>query len=65
MNSKYFPFHREPFVRDLPAEQIFISRGHQEVLARLRHAIEVGCLAVIAGHVGSGKSISIRQLPIT
>ena len=60
MNSKYFPFHREAFVRDLPAEQIFISRGHQEVLARLRHAIEVGCLAVIAGHVGSGKSISIR-----
>lgn len=60
MNSPYYPFTREPFSRDLPAADIFISRGHQELLARLRHAIETGSLAVVTGHVGSGKSTAIR-----
>jgi type II secretory pathway predicted ATPase ExeA len=60
MNSPNFPFQREPFSRSIPAADIFISRGHQELLARLRHAIENGSLAVITGQVGSGKSTAIR-----
>lgn len=60
MNSPYFPFNRDPFSRNLPASDIFISRGHQELLARLRHAIETGSLAVVTGHVGSGKSTTLR-----
>jgi len=59
MRSPSFPFTHEPFSRELAAAQIFISKGHQEVLARLRHAIESGSLAVITGHVGSGKSTAI------
>lgn len=60
MYSTHFPFQREPFPRNLPATDILISRGHQELLARLRHAIEEGNLAVIIGYVGSGKSTAIR-----
>lgn len=60
MNSPYFPFNRDPFSRNLPASDIFISRGHQELLARLRHVIETGSLAVVTGHVGSGKSTTLR-----
>ncbi|PHJ37294.1 ATPase AAA [Desulforamulus profundi] len=60
MNSPYYSFEREPFSRNLPASEIFISRGHQELLARLRHAIETGSLAVVTGHVGSGKSTALR-----
>jgi len=41
---------------------IFISRGHQELLARLRHAIDTSSLAVITGPVGSGKSTAIRSI---
>jgi general secretion pathway protein A len=62
MNSPYFSFTREPFSRELAPNQVFSSKGHQELLARLRHAIETGFLAVITGQVGSGKSTAIRSL---
>ena len=62
MNSSYFSFNREPFCRELADAEVFVSRGHQELLARLRHAIDTGTLAVITGQVGSGKSTAIRAM---
>ena len=62
MNSPYFSFTREPFSRELAPSEVFLSKGHQELLARLKHAIETGSLAVITGHVGSGKSTAIRSV---
>lgn len=62
MRSPSFPFVLEPFSRELAASRVFISQGHREVLARLHHAIETGSLAVITGHVGSGKSTAIRAV---
>ena len=61
MNSSYFSFIREPFSRELAPNEVFVSRGHQELLARLHHAIDTGSLAVITGLVGSGKSTAIRS----
>lgn len=61
MNSSYFSFTKEPFSRNVAPSEVFISRGHQELLARLRHAIDSGVLAVITGQVGSGKSTAIRS----
>jgi len=62
MNSPYFSFTREPFSRELAPAEVFVSRGHQELLARLRHAIDTGSLAAITGQVGSGKSTAIRSV---
>lgn len=62
MNNTYFSFRREPFLRELAPMEVFVSRGHQELLARLRHAIDTSSLAVITGHVGSGKSTAIRSV---
>lgn len=62
MNSSYFSFTREPFSRELAPNEVFVSRGHRELLARLRHAIDTGSLAVITGQVGSGKSTAIRSV---
>ncbi|MHB1421458.1 MAG: ExeA family protein [Bacillota bacterium] len=62
MRSPNYSFTREPFSREIAPSQIFISQGHQELLARLRLAIEEGSLAVITGHVGSGKSTAIRAI---
>lgn len=62
MNSPYFSFTREPFSRELPSTEVFLSKGHHELLARLRHAIETGSLAMITGQVGSGKSTAIRAV---
>lgn len=62
MNSSYFSFTREPFSRQLAPTEAFPSMGHRELLARLRHAVETGSLAVITGQVGSGKSTAIRSV---
>ncbi|MHB1678836.1 MAG: ExeA family protein [Sulfuriferula sp.] len=62
VNSPYFSFTREPFSRELSPTEVFVSKGHHELLARLRHAIETGSLAVITGQVGSGKSTAIRSV---
>lgn len=61
MIKAFFHFEREPFVRDLPPDKLFFSRGHQEMIARLRHGVESGALAVFTGHVGSGKSTVLRS----
>jgi type II secretory pathway predicted ATPase ExeA len=62
VNSPYFSFTREPFSRELAPTEVFLSKGHHELLARLRHAIETGSLAVITGQVGSGKSTAVRAV---
>ncbi|MHB1128317.1 MAG: ExeA family protein [Bacillota bacterium] len=62
MRSPNYPFTREPFSREIAPSQVFTSHGHQELLARLRLAVEEGSLAVITGHVGSGKSTAIRAM---
>jgi general secretion pathway protein A len=62
VNSPYFSFTREPFSRELAPTEVFISKGHHELLARLKIAIETGSLAVITGQVGSGKSTAIRSV---
>lgn len=62
MNSSFFSFSREPFSRELAPTEVFMSRGHQELLARLRHAIDKSSLAVITGQTGSGKSTAIRSI---
>jgi type II secretory pathway predicted ATPase ExeA len=68
--SSYFSFTREPFSRELAPHEVFVTRGHQELIARLRHAIstcagtadrDIGSLAVITGQVGCGKSPTIRS----
>lgn len=60
--SPYFPFIREPFSRELAPAEVFVSEGHEELLVRLRHAIETGSLAVVTGQVGSGKSTALRAV---
>ncbi|GBF33678.1 general secretion pathway protein A [Desulfocucumis palustris] len=62
MNSTYFSFTREPFSRELAPTEVFISKGHHELLARLKHTVETGSLAVITGQAGSGKSTAIRSV---
>lgn len=62
MSSAYFALTKEPFSRHIAPSEVFASRGHQELLVRLRHAIETGSLAVMTGQVGSGKSTAVRSV---
>jgi len=60
MSSPAFAFTKEPFGRGLPPERLFVSRGFQELLARLHHVMSTGTLGVVTGQVGSGKSTAVR-----
>lgn len=62
MNSPYFSFTKEPFSRELAPAQAFVSKGYNELLARLNHVISAGSLAVVTGQAGSGKSTAIRSV---
>lgn len=51
-----------PFAAMADEQRLYLSRGHQEALARMRLVIEGQGLGVLTGEVGSGKSTLIRRL---
>ena len=55
-----FGFSREPFPQDVALDQLFGRPGLDALLDRFHYIIELGMVGVITGHVGSGKSTSLR-----
>ena len=56
----HYGFSRMPFGRDLAPGALFLSRAHQEALARIAWLIAECALGVLTGEVGSGKTASVR-----
>lgn len=55
-----FGFHRTPFSRNLPVEDLLELPGQQEMTARLRQAMREQGIALITGRGGCGKSTALR-----
>jgi len=53
---------RQPFSKEVPADELFVSSGHEEIGARLEAAIEGHASAVLTGEVGVGKTFLLRAL---
>jgi len=51
---------REPFLPDIPVEQLFPLPGLQAFIERFNYAVKNGLITLITGEVGSGKSTSLR-----
>ncbi len=51
---------REPFLPDIPVEQMFPLPGLQAFLERFNYAVKNGLITLITGEVGSGTSTSLR-----
>lgn len=62
MFEPFFGFHRTPFGRDLPAESLFITPAHDELVSRLKYTAEKRFFSLITGEVGAGKSTALRKL---
>lgn len=53
---------RQPFSKEVPADELFVSPEHKDVGARLKAAIEGRASAVLTGEVGVGKTFLLRAL---
>lgn len=61
MYDSYFGFSKPPFENNLDPEFLFLSKGHQEVLASLVYFIKTGKgFALLCGDVGTGKTMLVN-----
>lgn len=63
--EEYFGFTHAPFSRDLPVDKLMEMGGQQEMLARLKRAIQTNDIALVVGQGGVGKSTALRTLGST
>jgi len=62
MYEKYYGFKLRPFSKTPDPKFLFLSRAHEEALARLHYAVEEKELILLTGEVGSGKTMLTRAL---
>ncbi len=62
MYRSYFGFHRHPFGREVPTEQLFAAPVLDELHARLNYLVETRGIGLVTGEPGSGKSTGLRRL---
>ncbi len=53
--NNYYNFSQTPFSRSIPADDLFPSRGHQEIQGRLAFALSDRFPALITGDIGTRK----------
>lgn len=62
MYKNYFGFREKPFSKTPDPRFLFLSRGHDEALARLEFVVRERELAVLTGDIGCGKTTLSRAL---
>jgi type II secretory pathway predicted ATPase ExeA len=58
----YFGLKEKPFGKTPDPRFLFLSKGHEEALARLEYAVEEREIALLTGEVGCGKTTLSRAL---
>jgi type II secretory pathway predicted ATPase ExeA len=62
MFEEFYGLDKKPFSKTPDPKFLFLSRNHEEALARLQYAIEERELTLLTGEVGSGKTTLTRAL---
>lgn len=62
MFEEYYGFRIRPFSKTPDPRFLYLSRAHEEALARLQFAVEEREIAVLTGEVGCGKTTITRAL---
>lgn len=62
MYKNYFGFREKPFSKTPDPRFLYLSRGHEEALARLEFVVEEREIAVLTGEIGCGKTTLSRAL---
>ncbi len=62
MYEEFYGFRAKPFSKTPDPRFLFLSRTHEEALARLQYAVEEREIAVLTGEIGCGKTTLTRAL---
>ena len=62
MYEEFYGFKTRPFSKTPDPKFLFLSRTHEEALARLQYAVEEREIAVLTGEIGCGKTTLTRAL---
>jgi type II secretory pathway predicted ATPase ExeA len=62
MYEAFYGLKQKPFSKTPDPRFLFLSKNHEEALARLHYAVEEKELVVLTGEVGSGKTTLTRAL---
>lgn len=62
MYEDFFGFNRKPFSKTPDPDFLYLSRTHEEALARLLYAVEEKEIVLLTGEVGAGKTTITRAL---
>jgi general secretion pathway protein A len=60
MYEQFFKLTRTPFTRDIPVQQLFLTKSLREALSRLRYTAERRLVMMMTGDPGVGKSTILR-----
>ena len=62
MYEEFYGLKQRPFTKTPDPRFLFLSRSHEEALARLQYAVEERELILLTGEIGSGKTTLTRAL---
>ena len=62
MYKEFYGLREKPFSKTPDPRFLYLSRGHQEALARLQYVVEERELALLTGEIGCGKTTISRAL---
>lgn len=62
MYEEFYGLKKKPFSKTPDPEFLYLSKTHEEALARLQYAVEEREIALLTGEVGSGKTTITRAL---
>ncbi len=62
MYEEFYGLKQKPFSKTPDPRFLFLSKNHEEALARLHYAVEEKELIILTGEVGSGKTTITRAL---
>ncbi len=62
MYEKFYSLKQRPFTKTPDPRFLYLSKNHEEALARLQYAVEEKELILLTGEVGSGKTTLTRVL---
>ena len=57
---EFFGFKQEPFSQDLKPEDILVTSQVEAACVRIAFAVQLRCVSLVTGDIGSGKSTSLR-----
>ncbi len=58
----HFALQKEPFVADIHHRDIMVTEALSAIKGRICYAMRLGCIALITGDIGSGKSTALRYV---